>query len=132
MSNSAFGDKPTQSPSKLHLVQIGTNKSSSPKLSNIQTAALDIIEWLIDDSIRSRQSGRSTLLAVAFIRKAIRRPKRKVVVFDHYPTMQAKESLMANIQQMIRTSSELRNKFILESNSITFTYIYKKGERRFL
>jgi len=53
------------------------------ELSKLQKKNLPAIEWLISDDRKDRCSGRSFLLAVAFIKKAMQNPGRRVRVFDH-------------------------------------------------
>lgn len=48
-----------------------------------QVDALPVINWLIDSSPNSRRTGRTTLLALAFVRAAITNPGRKIMIFDH-------------------------------------------------
>ena len=51
-------------------------------LTKIQSQFLAGIEWLIDDDAISQ--GRSTVLAIAFILKAINHPQQRIRVFDHW------------------------------------------------
>lgn len=54
------------------------------ELTKTQTKYLEAFEWLVG-SRGSRAEGRSTLLAVVFIQKAVNNPGQKVYVFDHNP-----------------------------------------------
>lgn len=52
-------------------------------LSRENAERLDTVEWLLDDSDSARGSGRSLLMALAFIRKGAFEPGRWVKVWDH-------------------------------------------------
>jgi len=41
------------------------------------------LTWLFDDTIKTKRTGRTHLLAVTFIKKAINHPNTWVQVFDH-------------------------------------------------
>lgn len=69
-------------------------------LTETQQKHLEAIEWLLDFNINIR-SGRSYLMAVAFIRMAIRHPKQRVYVYDHFPGQRDKERMLDSVRRII-------------------------------
>ena len=53
-------------------------------LTRMQKKYWEGIKWLIDEKPINMRTGRSLLLAVAFIYQAIERPNKKIYVFDHW------------------------------------------------
>lgn len=68
------------------------------ELTKEQKKHLESLEWLINGN---RNSGRTYLLAITFIRRAIDNPGMWIQIFDHYPTQQAKEHLLDLIKMII-------------------------------
>lgn len=97
--------------SGLKILVIGKREAEKMfRLTKIQEDFLPAIEWLIDDSINSRASGRTTLMAYAFLNKAIREKGRWIKVFDHYAT--PKGYIVSGIKKiLIETGNKYKVKF---------------------
>ena len=67
-------------------------------LTEYQKKHLSSIEWLISDSRKDRASGRSYVLAFAFIKKALRQKGSYVKVFDHHPYIQSNKDMVGLIR----------------------------------
>lgn len=57
-----------------------------------QAAFLPLLDWLLDPDIR--RTGKSTLLAIAFVRAAAKRPGQWVRCYDHVDMVTCAESVM--------------------------------------
>jgi hypothetical protein len=53
------------------------------------------------------RQGRTRLLAIAFIKRALMHRDEWIEVFDHYPTMRAKNILLSWIRNIISKDKEL-------------------------
>lgn len=88
------------------------------------------IQWLVNDG--PRRSGRSHILALAFIQKAMDYPERRIPVFDHYQESQrtSNECIMHEIIKcvnMLKNSVDGSNfpfnfNINFQNSSITATY----------
>lgn len=61
-----------------------------------QAEAVKVLDWLLDEN-GSRMTGRSTVMAIALIRQALRYPGRYVIYLDHtsgYPPVRERTSLI--------------------------------------
>jgi hypothetical protein len=76
------------------------------RLTKLQQKYLKAIEWLISPE-DNRRSGRTTLMAIAFIKWALTHPERWIDIFDHFPTEEAKERLLIHIKKMISLDEKL-------------------------
>jgi len=76
------------------------------QLTELQKNHLPTVDWLIDDA---RAQGKSTLMAVAFIRKALKNPGRMIYVFDHYGGEMGKRHLMNILRQIVESDEELKH-----------------------
>lgn len=75
-----------------------------------QQKHLNSVEWLInfDENIAT---GRTTVLAVAFIKRALKHSGEWVKVFDHYPqNKNAERHLLATIRFIIAKNRKLLEK----------------------
>ncbi len=70
------------------------------KLSKTQKQHVGSICWLLDD-VNFRQEGRTTLLAVVYLNKALDNPGQRVYVRDHHPNEQANSQLRNKIECII-------------------------------
>jgi len=68
-----------------------------------QRAFVPAIEWLVDntDDPRVRRSGRTTVLATAFLRAACLAPHRQVRVFDHVPGSESGRTVIRAMEEVI-------------------------------
>lgn len=55
-----------------------------PELTDQQREAVRALDWLLDQSMGSRRSGRTLTMAVALVRQAARNPGTRVRWIDHY------------------------------------------------
>ena len=69
-------------------------------LTKVQLKHLKTINWLLDGPLRS---GRSYVLAVAYVMKAINHPNTWITVHDHYDCRQSDYIQMDTINQLLRT-----------------------------
>lgn len=69
-------------------------------LSPGQRQYLGAIEWLLDFNMNPRQ-GRTFVMAIAFIKMAMRHPGQAVRVFDHHPSYMATENVMRTIYNIL-------------------------------
>jgi len=74
------------------------------KLTEFQKKHFPTIKWLVDDT---RQTGKSYLLALAFVEKALEFRGVWVYVFDHYPIQQGREHLLSIVRNIL--GSEMPN-----------------------
>jgi hypothetical protein len=68
-------------------------------LTETQESHLESLKWLISDD-RHRAEGRTFLLAMAFISKALDHPGRRVYVFDHWHTLRANVEIVSTISHV--------------------------------
>jgi len=91
------------------------------KLTQDQQQKLDTLKWLISDHHNDRETGRTTLLAMAFIEKAITNPGLWVRLFDHHIGGATNTILMSmRIESLI--PEELKPAFKISNNSIMFSH----------
>ena len=81
-------------------------KELTEELTVEQKKHLVTIEWLVNFEENMRQ-GRTHLLAIAFVKRAINNRDRWIKVFDHCPTMQAKDILLSYIKNIISKDKKL-------------------------
>lgn len=86
-----------------------------------QQMRLPAIEWMVDetDDPRIRRSGRTSVLAAAFIRAACSAPGRKIRVFDHVPGNENARLILEMIDGII-DKSQTRRWFRLGRSSMSF------------
>jgi hypothetical protein len=64
----------------------------------MQARALEVLDWLFDDSDCNRAQGRTTVYAIALIRAALRQPGHPVEVCAHtYPDVRANRDVLWRI-----------------------------------
>lgn len=69
------------------------------KLTPIQERYMEAFEWLVSDSAIAQ--GRSTLLAIAFLKKSLENPGRKIYIFDHYPNYIWRDRMIEAVRMLI-------------------------------
>lgn len=69
------------------------------KLTDTQLAYLPAVEWLLDNDSH-RRTGRSALMATAFLRCALRYPGRWIKVSDHLPGVAQRRIIIQEIEGM--------------------------------
>ena len=75
-------------------------------LTKEQRKHLKTIDWLLDFH-KNIGMGRSYLMAVGFIKMALRHQGMWIDIFDHFPTLQAKERLLVTIKGLISADKKL-------------------------
>lgn len=73
-----------------------------PTISRQQAQALRVLEWLNSDSLESRRSGRTFIMALAALRNACNHPNRWEPIEDHHHTAQADHLLLSMIGNLAR------------------------------
>jgi hypothetical protein len=73
-----------------------------------QLDALPILTWFANTGSESRRSGRTYLLAVVFIRLALRNPGQRILIWDHHPTIDARSFAAQEIRDLINDDVHLR------------------------
>ena len=68
------------------------------QLTQEQQIAFMGVEWLIQDT---RRNGKSTVLALAFIKKAICNPNQWIKVWDHSRLIYRKENMISLIKNIL-------------------------------
>ena len=90
------------------------------------------IEWLINFEENMRM-GRTYLLSIAFVKRAIKYPDRWIGVFDHNPGMEAKKTLLAWIAAILKEDEGLFERTEFKQNNFRirkFKYKYRMKEYR--
>jgi len=73
-----------------------------------QAKYLEAIEWLLDNDNKDyRQSGRSYLMACAFISIAIKNPNKWIRFFDHHRNLIADELMLKYIKSILASDKKL-------------------------
>ena len=83
------------------------------------------VSWLFSGPIRS---GRSTVLAVAIIKKAILVRPQWVQVIDHWPGYRARNDMLDNIKQILYplpTDHPLRKHVEFRGSNLSIRFNYK-------
>ena len=71
-------------------------------LAELQKLALPAVEWLFDNyTDEYRTTGRTRLLAVAFLKLAYKYPKKKIYCKDHFPNVGGFNNVMREIGDLI-------------------------------
>jgi hypothetical protein len=97
-------------------------------LTEEQKKHYESIKWLISGPLAT---GRTTLLAWAFIEHAIDHPEEKIRIFDHYHNFMTDRYMMHAIQIYTQQSKDF--KFIMLDYSFKYTgKRYKKGKHPLL
>ena len=86
------------------------------------------VDFLADlfDPINARRQGRSTMLALAFIKLALRHPTKEIYLLDHYQPskLQQKKSFLALIESiLIENKICFPDMFRFDENKFTLTFI---------
>jgi hypothetical protein len=78
-------------------------------LTDQQLAAVQVLDWLLDDSDQQRQTGRSMAFSIALVRKALREPGRQVYYVDHVLGMErARFAQQGMVSALIHSDPSLR------------------------
>lgn len=79
-------------------------------LSEAQKVVLPMLEWLLDP-YAYRGSGRTTIMAMAFIRLAMRYPGERIDIFDHYGGQRGarRSPIIDGIRRVLAASPEIRD-----------------------
>lgn len=84
-------------------------------------AKLEVLKWLISDNKEDMSSGRTTLLAIAFINKAMEHEFQFISVFDHYPSRQSHHLVLMAIENILNNQPPtIKNKFSFYQNKIKY------------
>jgi hypothetical protein len=67
-----------------------------------QFEALKALDWLFDEREDLRRQGRTLVLALSYVMRALAHPGEWVVVRDHIPTLQARQELLQLILHWAR------------------------------
>ena len=92
------------------------------KLTKLQEHHLESIQWLISDQ---RATGKTFLLAWAFIQKALHNRDKGIRIFDHFPERKSDLRLISQIHAII-ISEYPQYRFAIYSDEI----VYKGVEDR--
>ena len=92
-----------------------------------QQRAVEVLDWLLDPGDDSRRSGRTFVMAVAFIRVALQNPGTPVAVRDHHPTRDADRFLIHAIETLIH-NDPLAHEFVVFRHDQTLVHT---GQRAF-
>ena len=93
-------------------------------LTQWQREALPVIDRMVDFvGVSGRASGRTHLLAVAYIRVAVANPDVEVRVRDHFPHRDADMHLLDRIKRVVEgMDTEVRWRFRFNNHSNAFMY----------
>lgn len=83
-----------------------------------QLAYLPALDWLVDDSPETCGSGRTYLLAYAFLRRAHNNLDKEVLIFDHFPDYR-------NIDFIARNIFHIYNEEYKDKYNIYYSQVYK-------
>jgi hypothetical protein len=84
------------------------------KLNSSQMKRVRAVEWLLDDNLTGE--GRTTLLALGFIAKAMTFPGKAIRIFDHLPVYGA----MGQVIMGIVDSKGLGQDFVMEGDAMLY------------
>lgn len=88
------------------------------KLTKEQLQHLKSLNWLIDGP---RATGRTTVLAHAFIAKAIRHPGEYVRVFDHVPETMPQNWMLDTVVQILESTDQAKD-FIISHSKLAIKF----------
>lgn len=88
------------------------------KLTKEQNEHLKTVEWLLGDD---RASGRSTVMALAFITTAVKKPNNQIEVFDHKQFVRAREHMMLTLDRLTKEMG-IREQFLFNNRQFTIMY----------
>lgn len=96
------------------------------ELNKDQKKYLPAIQWLISDR---RATGKTYLLAVAFIMKAIENPGRQIQIFDHIPRIRL-NYLLDTIQMIVGSDNpDFTISSVTQSVKFSDIFNYAKKEK---
>ena len=84
-----------------------------------QEKYLEAIEWLVSGHL-NRGSGRTHLLARAFVNVAVKNPRCDIPTFDHHPTLACARDIMAPEIRLIAKKFYPKENFTFTQRSIRF------------
>lgn len=80
-------------------------------LSKLQEKHLSAVRWLIADGPKC--SGRSFLMAMCFIEKAIRHPGRSINFFDHDRSVSGKNNIRLVVEIILSRNPKIHDRCVL-------------------
>jgi len=87
------------------------------RLNEQQLSHLRTINWLLNEG--NRGQGRTFLLAIGFIREAIR-TKRPIAYFDHIKSDKTKDYIGHILENLIHSNRQIRSNFRVTSKEIQY------------
>jgi hypothetical protein len=90
------------------------------RLTQKQKEFLPAIRWLISDTLHDRATGRSLLLAYAFIQEAMKNSGRNIPIWNHHPEFQSRVTMSRIIYQLWK-ELDYKDKYNLEFNKSNMT-----------
>ena len=105
------------------------NILNKTELTKQQTAHLRTVEWLLSDDHEDIATGRSTVLAVAYINKALEYPGRRIRVVDHFPAEQASRQLLSMIVDTVKRERDEKLLARLEVYGNSLEFCFKPREQ---
>jgi len=87
------------------------------RLNNDQLSHLRTINWLLNS--KNRGQGRTFLMALGFIREAIR-TKRPITYFDHIKSDRAKDNIGHILENLTHSNRQIRSNFRVTSKEIQY------------
>jgi len=75
------------------------------KLTDVQRKMYDSISWLFSDSETMRGTGRTYLMAIFFIEKALSYPNKEIDIFDHVHYARSAQFLLKVIQGILKDTN---------------------------
>ena len=88
------------------------------QLTKDQEKYLPALKWLVNSPIAT---GKTYLLATAFIECAVENPGKELVVFDHFPGHRNQELLLQAIFNLWEHCLDFKNDFLLTLSSSRLT-----------
>lgn len=92
------------------------------ELTSTQKKHLKSIKWLTSHEHIDIGTGRTTLLAYAFIQDAIAHPGTRVFLWNHSPMVDSKRYVMETARKMLETWDEFKNlDYYFKMSNMTLT-----------
>ncbi len=86
-----------------------------------QVEAILALDWLLDASKDTRNTGRTVAVAIALLRKALRHPGQRVYLFDHHDGVGEARHVLDLIMELAETEPTLFDlNFAPTTTSITY------------
>ena len=96
------------------------------KFNKKQKASATALRWLLIDSHKRRQTGRTHLTLAIIIEQALRNPGKHIIIFDHYDLtwgvrMSYKRHIIHTLGQMLKKSNIPPHKITIDDHNYTLT-----------